>query len=242
MRSALLLGSLCVTAFTLAQDRPVQVMDQANNSSVRVGVGQTLLVTLKVPAGTGYHWVVSKVDERDLRFNSSEVIAGMGSSLGNPNTQEFNFTALQQGTTDLTLAFYGPNDNKPSRLFRLRVRIGSNPEPGDLLAVFDKDNGSTIDVKAGQTVQVRLNSNPTTGYQWEYVSPPSSFVRLTQPMQYRPAREPMPGAGGVAVFTFAVSDIPFGSPRNQTLRFKYRRSFAPNDPGKDYSITLRISR
>ena len=58
--------------------------------------------------------------------------------------------------------------------------------------VTDADKGGDIQIKAGDTLEVRLSSNPSTGYMW-YVHPKSTaLLRLTGQTQTKP---PEPGAG-----------------------------------------------
>ena len=67
--------------------------------------------------------------------------------------------------------------------------------------VTDAEKGSDVHMKAGDTLQVRLQSNPSTGYMW-YVHPKSSvLLRLTGQSQTQ-AAEPGVGTPIVQVFTF----------------------------------------
>ena len=73
--------------------------------------------------------------------------------------------------------------------------------------VTDADKGGDVQIKAGDTLEVRLNANPSTGYIW-YVHPKSTaLLRLTGQTQTKP---PEPGEGQpmmvgqpiVQIFTF----------------------------------------
>jgi len=61
---------------------------------------------------------------------------------------------------------------------------------------------SIIESKVGKNVQVRLVSNPTTGYSWKIDSvSPKDVVRLIG-SRYEPSEKKLTGSGGVEVWTF----------------------------------------
>jgi inhibitor of cysteine peptidase len=67
--------------------------------------------------------------------------------------------------------------------------------------VTDDDKGSDVQIKLGDTLEVRLASNPSTGYMW-YVHPKSTaLLKLTGQTQ-TDAAEPGVGRPIVQVFTF----------------------------------------
>ena len=73
--------------------------------------------------------------------------------------------------------------------------------------VTDADKDGDVQIKAGDTLEVRLNANPSTGYMW-YVHPKSTaLLRLTGQTQTEPTEsgEGQPMAVGrpiVQIFTF----------------------------------------
>lgn len=67
--------------------------------------------------------------------------------------------------------------------------------------VTDADKGSNVQIKVGDTLEVRLASNPSTGYMW-YVHPKSTaLLKLTGQTQ-TDAADPGVGRPIVQVFTF----------------------------------------
>lgn len=68
----------------------------------------------------------------------------------------------------------------------------------------ESDNGSTITLAVGETLQVELPSNPTTGYSWKVTSNDADVLTpLGEPQFALQARTtPMPGAGGTQTFHF----------------------------------------
>jgi inhibitor of cysteine peptidase len=67
--------------------------------------------------------------------------------------------------------------------------------------VTDADKGGDIHMKAGDALEVRLPSNPSTGYMW-YVHPKSSALFRLSGQSQTGAAEPGVGRPIVQVFTF----------------------------------------
>jgi len=59
-----------------------------------------------------------------------------------------------------------------------------------------------IEVKAGQRFIIRLDANPTTGYQWQLVQPLDPNILELVSSEYRPTETKLVGAGGKEVWTF----------------------------------------
>jgi predicted secreted protein len=69
--------------------------------------------------------------------------------------------------------------------------------------VTDDDKGSTVQVKAGDTLEVRLKSNPSTGYTWSVHPKSSVLLRLDSETQAQ-STDPNPDRPVLQVFHFAV--------------------------------------
>ena len=83
------------------------------------------------------------------------------------------------------------------------------------------DSGSEVSVEVGDEVEVRLESNPTTGYGWVVTAQPEVIDLLSNDFQ-APDTD-LVGAGGVDVFVFQAMASGSGE-----LRLEYVRSF--DDP------------
>jgi predicted secreted protein len=86
----------------------------------------------------------------------------------------------------------------------------------------------TIRLARGETLTVRLESNGTTGYQWEIASLPRNLRRVSDsyeaPKQGRGASA-VAGAGGNQIFVFKGAAVGRG-----TLRLVYRQPWNRKDP------------
>jgi inhibitor of cysteine peptidase len=68
-----------------------------------------------------------------------------------------------------------------------------------------EDNGGHVEVDAGQTLVLTLESNPTTGFRWEVVGAKDDVLRQRGDAEFKVASEldpPPPGTGGVEIFRF----------------------------------------
>jgi inhibitor of cysteine peptidase len=90
--------------------------------------------------------------------------------------------------------------------------------------ITDADKGGTIHLKAGDTLEVRLKANPTTGYMWFLRKNPMPLLKLTGQTQTE-ATEPGVGRPVFQVFEFLAKQ-----PGNGILLLHYVRSWDPPLP------------
>jgi len=82
-----------------------------------------------------------------------------------------------------------------------------------------------IKVKVGQEFNITLESNPTTGYQWQLAKQlDRSIVELVR-SEYRPSESGLLGAGGIEVWTFKA--VKSGTAE---ISFEYVRSWETDVP------------
>ena len=101
--------------------------------------------------------------------------------------------------------------------------------------VTDADKGATVQLKAGDVLEVRLKSNPTTGYEW-YVHPQST--PLLKPNGQSQTQSTQPGVGRpiVQIFKFATAGKGTG-----VLLLHYVRSWEAPDPNEEqYNLHVTI--
>jgi predicted secreted protein len=67
--------------------------------------------------------------------------------------------------------------------------------------VTDADKGSTVQLKTGDVLEVRLNSNPTTGYEWYVHKQSTTLLKLSGQSQTE-ATQPGVGRAIVQIFKF----------------------------------------
>lgn len=99
---------------------------------------------------------------------------------------------------------------------------GCSSDSAGLATFTDTDSGSEIRVEAGEQFEIRLESNPSTGYTWEIAAETSPNTVDLRDRSHEPGDTDVVGAPGVDVFVF---DAIAGA---EVLRLEYIRSF--DDP------------
>lgn len=101
------------------------------------------------------------------------------------------------------------------------------------------NNGTTLETTSGQTINITLDSNITTGYKWNLVTEPDvQVLKLLSSDYVAPGvgNPPLVGAGGKEVWKFQTTG------RGTTsLKLAYFRPFEKNTPpAKEFSATVVV--
>jgi inhibitor of cysteine peptidase len=94
-----------------------------------------------------------------------------------------------------------------------------------------------IEVDAGEEFAISLDSNPTTGYQWQLVKPLDESVLQLIGSEYKPPETKLVGAGGKEVWTFKAMDS-----GTAEISLVYVRSWEKDVPPAEertYNVTVR---
>jgi inhibitor of cysteine peptidase len=106
--------------------------------------------------------------------------------------------------------------------------------------ITNKDNGKEIGLAAGETFQVSLPENPTTGYRWMVYGSTVSFISLENDDYNVPKQghgRPRLGQGGTRLLTFLAAQ-----PGETQLILRLRRSWEKeSDFAEAFSVKLKIS-
>jgi predicted secreted protein len=99
--------------------------------------------------------------------------------------------------------------------------------------ITDADKGGTIHLKTGESFELRLGSNPSTGYMWYLKKESTPLVKLAHQSQTE-ATEPGVGRPVFQVFRFEAK-----RPGEGVLLMHYVRSWEPPTP-EDEQFDLHI--
>jgi inhibitor of cysteine peptidase len=120
-------------------------------------------------------------------------------------------------------------------VFAIAGVCGSAPATAQTSKIGDAANGTTLHLKMGDTLEVRLTSNPSTGYLW-YLQPKSTaLVKLDGQSQTEPEQ---PGVGRpiFQIFRFTARRAGRGD-----LRLHYVRSWEPpQDNEQQFTVHIEI--
>lgn len=101
---------------------------------------------------------------------------------------------------------------------------GCGPAGGSARQLREQDSGQTVELRAGDRLEVILAGNPTTGYTWEQTAGDPAILKLAGEPSYT-SESTLAGAGGTYVFRYAAV-----APGETTLTLIYHRSFEPDVP------------
>lgn len=221
-----------------SEGKVVEVTDRDNNETVNLSVGDKLVVRLVSNPSTGYSWKVGEINQQLLRLlGSPRFEAGKSGLLGAPGVEVFEFEARAPGGSGLGLLYQNPSNRgvQAAHTFRLRVVTrgsGENPEPVTIV-VTDADNGEALKLDEGDTLLVRLQSNPTTGYSWDILDN-TDLILESQGDKYVPPKTRRAGASGYQEFEFKAVGM-----GEVSLKMVYQRPFdKPPKPVKAWQMYI----
>jgi len=117
-------------------------------------------------------------------------------------------------------------------------RASSKTIQPDDVQLTDTNNGGQVTVKAGQTINLRLEANPSTGFGWEVNQIDTTLLVQKGDKTYAPASQikPVAGGGGWEYFRFAVQQK-----GETTLKLIYHRSWEKGvEPAKTFDVKIQI--
>lgn len=98
------------------------------------------------------------------------------------------------------------------------------------------ENGSKIEVKAGDLIVVSLAGNPTTGYTWEASNLDTSFFEQVGETEFKSDNPGLAGAGGTLTLTFKA--IRSGT---AALTLVYHRPWETDvEPLDTFTVTVTV--
>jgi inhibitor of cysteine peptidase len=99
----------------------------------------------------------------------------------------------------------------------------------------ENESGSTVELHTGDTLEVALSGNPTTGYQWEIASGDTKVIKWREKPEYRSDSAAV-GSSGMFTFTFEAA-----APGQTVLRLVYHRPFERNvPPARTFEFTVIV--
>lgn len=124
-------------------------------------------------------------------------------------------------------------------LFLLGLLAGcASPDPAAVKpqALDESANGKTLELRVGEVVRIRLHSNPTTGFSWEFRAPENGVVALDKNAFIPPENKNnmcgVPGAHELVIRAV--------KPGSAELQGVYRRPWEKRDPATDKTFRLNF--
>ena len=127
------------------------------------------------------------------------------------------------------------------KVFRITVIFGllltalSACSPAKEVKLDAGDDGSQVELDAGQTLVVNLEGNPTTGYTWEAAELDEQVLRQVGETEFKPESDAI-GAGGVQTLSFETANS-----GQTTLNLVYHRPWeADVEPAETFSVQVVV--
>jgi len=128
--------------------------------------------------------------------------------------------------------FMGETVNGPNDVWKIAEGL-------DYPRLWWEEHEGQVTLELGQVFAVTVESNPTTGYRWEWVDHQDSIVEQMGEAQIKPRETdnpPLVGAGGWETFTFKAV-----SPGQMTLKLVYRRPWEEGvEPLKTFLLHVTV--
>ena len=107
--------------------KTVTVTEQQNGNTVKLKVGDTLVVRLPGQLGTGFSWQLATKDGEALAVAGSKVDTKGGGAPGGAEHQAFSFAARSAGTQTLEFRYMRPweRDKPPAKTFAITVKVAA---------------------------------------------------------------------------------------------------------------------
>jgi inhibitor of cysteine peptidase len=103
--------------------------------------------------------------------------------------------------------------------------------------VTEEDDTRTVELQVGDILEVTLDANPTTGYQWEMAQVDTSVLKAVGEPVYA-TREAGLGAGGIVTLRFEAA-----AAGETTLNLAYQRPFETDAaPTQTFSLSIAVQR
>ena len=105
------------------------------------------------------------------------------------------------------------------------------------IQVYQTDAGRSLSMEPGDTLEIVLDGNPTTGYQWTVQPWDTEVIKETEKPAYKSGSNAI-GAGGQFIFHFTAH-----APGQTCLKFIYSRPFEKDvPPVKTFQADIVVSK
>jgi inhibitor of cysteine peptidase len=105
-----------------------------------------------------------------------------------------------------------------------------------VVRVKQEDNGKTIHAKIGQSVEIVLSGNPTTGYSWTVSDIEGKALKQAGKVVYKAGEPQKPGSGGT--FSAHLDAVTSG---NSNVKMIYVRPWEKSaQPARMFSVSVEV--
>lgn len=104
------------------------------------------------------------------------------------------------------------------------------------VTLTEKDSGGVVDMTTGQSFEVVLRENPTTGYMW-ITAPVDDPILKAVKADFKPDSKSkrITGAGGLSIMVFQAV-----KPGSSTLKMFYKRPWEMEKPARSFEVDVEV--
>ena len=121
-------------------------------------------------------------------------------------------------------------------VFGLLTACSAQPTPAaPIQTLTEADAGRSIELRVGDTMEVTLPGNPSTGFQWEVESVDTSILKPSGEPEFKPSSNALGSSGQVTLRFEAVAA------GQTTLKLIYHRPFEKDTPpAQTFEVTVTV--
>ena len=131
------------------------------------------------------------------------------------------------------LDFVPPTALLPALVAAVALNAAGQAPP--TLVLTENDNGTNVGASLQQPIDINLQANPSTGYEWYLMSTNGSSVISNGPPVFTPDSQGVGGPGTISMPFLAVST------GETTLGFAYYQPWNPQDVLTNYTVTIDVT-
>ncbi|HVN56198.1 MAG TPA: protease inhibitor I42 family protein [Anaerolineaceae bacterium] len=102
------------------------------------------------------------------------------------------------------------------------------------ISIDQSENGETVPARVGDTIQVRLPENPSTGYLWKLASEVEPALRLIS-SDYTSPQTSAPGARGTRVYLFKAVQ-----PGEAVIELEHKRPWEAGAGANRFAVHIEV--
>ena len=200
----------------------IRVTNGDANKEIKAKVGEFVVIELDGPTANGFVWhempgrTDPVLEAQGEEFKQTKPLSA-GGMVGIGDKAFFRYLVKTPGKTEIVFGYARPweQDKSPAQLFNVKIvaeaadaKAGADstaaaPAPKTVEMTRD-DDGKSVTVRPGDTIQIKLKSNRTTGYSWAMTGKLDEKVLKSEGDEYKVDEHPagMVGVGGSDVWTF----------------------------------------
>ncbi len=170
----------------------VDAGEEYTAETAELRTGDNLVVTIKKASDAGRHAWQMVAGSPQLKLVDQKYSGG---------TQTMTFSGTAAGSTTLVLV-NRPTGDPPLQTFALPVTLRT-PKAPVVHQLNKHSDGQDVPAKAGDTIQVSLQDQPSTDFQWTFQKPNAKVLKQVGEPKFFPDNDTM-GSKGKMVWTFEV--------------------------------------